>query len=180
MSGTGRAPTREGRPRGDLDPVDRQLLLALSRDGRIGASTLARAVGLSRQAVAERIRELERRRVIRGYSADIDPVALGLTVRAHIRLNLDGTQSLRREGEVVRRLLQNPLVRSVHRVSGEDCFMVEVVCRKIEDVAAILQNLQEARAIQSSRTAFVLETLLEKDTLGPLEPPLLGLPPAKG
>ena len=174
MSGADRT-TAPG-PLGPLDAIDRKLLLALSRDGRVGASTLAREVGLSRQAVAERIRELERRKVIRGYSADIDPGALGLSVRAHIRLNLDGTQSLSREGEVVRRLVRNPLVRSVHRVSGEDCFVVEVVCRKIEDVAAILADLQAARAIQSSRTAFVLETIVEKDALGPLEPPLVGLP----
>jgi Lrp/AsnC family leucine-responsive transcriptional regulator len=177
MSEPARTPARDGGLQ--LDLVDRKLLLALSRDGRAGASTLARAVGLSRQAVAERIRDLERRKVIRGYSADIDPSALGLGVRAHIRLNLDGTQSLRREGEVVRRLVQNPLVRSVHRVSGEDCFVVEVACRRIEDVAAILADLQEARAIRSSRTAFVLETLLEKDPLGPLEPALVGLGPSK-
>jgi Lrp/AsnC family leucine-responsive transcriptional regulator len=174
MSGAVRGQASEGMS--PLDVVDRKLLFALSRDGRKGASTLARELGLSRQAVAERIRELERRKVIRGYCADIDPFAFGLLVRAHIRLNLDGTQSLQKQPEVVRRLVQNPLVRSVHKVSGEDCFVVEVLCRRIEDVNAVLSDLLETRAIQSSRTAFVLETVLEKDPLGPLEASLLGLP----
>ncbi|HKC12768.1 MAG TPA: AsnC family transcriptional regulator, partial [Vicinamibacteria bacterium] len=61
--------------------MDRRLLLALSRDGRRTAADLAKDLGLSRQAVAERIRDLERREVIRGYRADVDPAALGLAVR---------------------------------------------------------------------------------------------------
>src|SRR5258708_30657855 len=73
---------------GALDPVDRRLLLALSRDGRRTAADLAKDLGLSRQAVAERIRDLERREVIRGYPAHVDPAALRLALRAQVRLAL--------------------------------------------------------------------------------------------
>ena len=62
-------------------------------------------------------------------------------------------------------------------MSGEYCFVIQVVCREIEDVNRILADLLATRAIQSSRTAFVLETIVEKDCLGALEGPLLGLPP---
>jgi Lrp/AsnC family transcriptional regulator, leucine-responsive regulatory protein len=150
-----------------LDRTDRALLVALSRDGRRPAADLAKELGLSRQAVTERIRELERRGVIRGYRADVDPGALGLGVRAQLRITLDG-KAHQKEKEVLRRLTASPLVRSVYRVSGEDCFVADVICRCIEDVNALLQELQSTRAIQSSRTAFVLETLLDKGTLGPL------------
>ena len=156
-----------------LDAVDQQLLLALSRDGRRSAAALAKQLKLSRQAVTERIRDLERRGVIRGYRADIDPLALGLVVRAHLRLTLDGSSTSEREKDVLRRLTGNPLVRSLYRVSGEDCFVAEVVCRRIEDVTVILQDLKATRAIQSSRTAFVLETIMEKGALGVLEPVLV-------
>ena len=61
-----------------LDRTDRALLLALSRDGRRPAADLAKELGLSRQAVTERIRELERSGVIRGYRADVDPARLDL------------------------------------------------------------------------------------------------------
>ena len=114
-----------------LDGKGRRLLLALSADGRRSAAALAKQLGLSRQAVAERIRDLERRGVIRGYRADVDPAALGLEVLAH------------------------------------------VVCRRIEDVNALLADLQATRAIQSSRTAFVLETVLEKGAFGAVEGPLV-------
>lgn len=164
---------RTGRSGAGLDLVDRKLLLALSRDGRRPASALAQSLGLSRQAVAERLRELERRGVVRGYQAVLDPAALGLRVRAQIRLTLNGAGARSRDRELLRRLAESPLVRSVYRVSGEDCFVANVVCRRIEDVNALLLSLQETRALQSSRTAFVLQTILEKGGLGPLDERLL-------
>ena len=159
----------------ELDDLDRRILVALSQDGRRSAADLAKELGLSRQAVTDRIRDLERRGVIRGYRADVDPAALGLGVRAQIRLTLDGRLPREKEGELVRRLKQSPLVREVYRVSGEDCFVAEVVCRRIQDVSAILGELQATRAVQSSRTAFVLEAVMEKGLLGPLEPELVEL-----
>jgi Lrp/AsnC family transcriptional regulator, leucine-responsive regulatory protein len=167
----GKVPRRAPRTE-TLDATGRRLLLALSGNGRRSAAALAKQLGLSRQAVAERIRDLERRGVIRGYRADVDPIALGLSIRAHIRLTLDGSRGPGREKDVLRHLRANPLVRSVFRVSGEDCFVAHVVCRRIEDVTALLADLQATRAIQSSRTAFVLETVLEKGAFGPVEGPL--------
>ena len=125
--------------------------------------------------MTERLRELERRGVIRGYHADVDPIALGLGVRAQLRITLDG-KAPQKEKDVLRRLTASPLVRSVYRVSGEDCFVADVICRRIEDVNALLLELQSTRAMQSSRTAFVLETVLDKGTLGPLPP---GLAPGR-
>ncbi|PYQ23706.1 MAG: AsnC family transcriptional regulator [Acidobacteria bacterium] len=156
---------KRARTRAALDEVDRGLLLALSHNGRRSAAALAKDLGLSRQAVTERIRDLERRGVIRGYRADVDPLA--------VRITLDGAAPLAREKDVLRRLTANPLVRSVYRVSGEDCFVAQVLCRRIEDVNELLGELQATRALQSSRTAFVLETVLEKGALGPMEPPLV-------
>lgn len=156
-----------------IDAVDRRLLIALSRDGRRPAAVLAKELGLSRQAVTGRIRDLERRGVIRGYRADVDPAALGLAVRAHLRLTMDGRAPAAQEKELLRRLAASPLVRSVHRVSGEDCFVAQVLCRRIEDVSALLSELQGTRAIQSSRTAFVLETVMERGGLGAVDAPLL-------
>jgi Lrp/AsnC family leucine-responsive transcriptional regulator len=156
-----------------LDAADRRLVLALSRDGRRSAAALAKELGLSRQAVTQRIKGLESRGVIRAYRADIDPGALGLEVRAQIRLALDGAAPREREKDLLKRLSASPLVRSVYRVSGEDCFVAHVHCRRIEDVNQLLDHLKKSRAVSSSRTAFVLETLVEKAGLGPVESGLL-------
>lgn len=159
----------------ELDALDRRILVALSQDGRRAAADLAKELGLSRQAVTDRIRRLEEAGVIRGYRADIDPRALGLTVEAQIRLTLDAKLPREKEAEVLRRLRESPLVRSVYRVSGEDCFVVLVVARHIEDVTALLSDVQSTRALQSSRTAFVLESVTDKPGLGPVEASLMAL-----
>ena len=78
-----------------------------------------------------------------------------------------------KEKEMLRRLTGQPMVRSVYRVSGEDCFVAQVVCRRIEDLNALLLDLQSTGALQSSRTAFVLESVMEKGALGPVEDGLL-------
>lgn len=174
-TGAGR-PNRPMERNDKLDAADRRLLVSLSRDGRRAGADLAKELGISRQAVAERLRSLEKRGLVRGYRAEVDPAALGLTVKAHLRLTILPGGGEKSEQDVVRRLAKNPLVRAVHRVSGEDCFVVQVLCRRIEDVTGLLADLQRTHAIQSSRTAFVLETLVEKGGLGPLEEELLPAP----
>ncbi|HET7747140.1 MAG TPA: Lrp/AsnC family transcriptional regulator [Vicinamibacteria bacterium] len=156
-----------------LDATDRHLLAALSADGRRAAADLAKELGLSRQAVTDRIRDLERRGLIRGYHADVDHVALGLAVRAQVRVTLVATAGDAREKALLKRLTTNPFVRSVSRVSGEDCLVVDVVCRGIDDVSALLVEMKATRAVQSSRTAFVLDTVMDRGILGAVDPALL-------
>lgn len=155
------------------DAIDRRLIAALSQDGRRAAADLAKELGLSRQAVTERMRLLEEAGVIRGYRADVAPEQLGLGVHALIRLQVDGTLAAEREQAVRRRLEASPHVRAVYHVTGEDCYVVDVVCRNISDVNALLTQLKQTRAVRSSRTAFVLETLFDRGAFGPVEAALL-------
>ena len=105
--------------------------------------------------------------MIRGYRADVDPLALGLVIRAQLRLALDGRRRRRRRRSDAAARPRSPMVRAVSRVSGEDCFVADVICRRIEDVSALLEEIKATRAIQSSRTAFVLEQCWTRRAWGP-------------
>ena len=120
-------------------------------------------------------KSLEQRGVILGYRADVDPQALGLAIRAQIRLALDGTATPQKEKDVLRLLTAHPMVRAVSRVSGEDCFVATMVARRIEDVTALLSDVQATRTLQSSRTAFVLESVVDKPGLGPIDAALMAV-----
>ena len=61
----------------ELDRIDRKILDALQRHGRLPMTELAQEVGLSTSPVTERVRRLERAGVITGYHARVDPAALG-------------------------------------------------------------------------------------------------------
>ena len=71
---------------GSLDPTNRLLLDELQQDARLSLAELGRHVGLSSPAVAERLQRLEQNGTITGYSAGVDPRALGLSLGAIIRI----------------------------------------------------------------------------------------------
>ena len=60
----------------ELDKIDRNILRILQADGRISFTELGEKVGLSTTPCTERVRRLERSKVILGYHAELDPVAL--------------------------------------------------------------------------------------------------------
>ncbi|HEV8555603.1 MAG TPA: Lrp/AsnC family transcriptional regulator, partial [Actinophytocola sp.] len=70
----------------DLEPIDRAIARELSADGRCSFTDLAERVGLSVSAVHQRVRRLEHRGVIRGYSARLNVDAVGLPLTAFISL----------------------------------------------------------------------------------------------
>ena len=89
-----------------LDDVNRRLLAELQEDGRLSLAELGRRVGLSPPAVGERLQRLEQDGVIRGYRAEVDPRALGLSLSAIVRIRPAPGQ-LRETGFVDARVLDN-------------------------------------------------------------------------
>src|SRR3954464_2309827 len=76
----GRSPKDVQSP--ELDDVDRRILLTLHRDARMPNSALADAAGIAPSTCHGRVRRLHDLGVIRGYYADIDPAAIGLSLQA--------------------------------------------------------------------------------------------------
>src|ERR1044072_4044223 len=75
-----------------LDEIDLKLLGLLQDDGRMSQHDLAEAVGVSSPAPGERLRKLEERGVIRGFTAVLDPKLLGRDVTAFIAVGIDGSK----------------------------------------------------------------------------------------
>jgi Lrp/AsnC family transcriptional regulator, leucine-responsive regulatory protein len=71
-----------------MDELDRAILAVLDRAGRISNADLAERVGLSPSPCLRRVRRMEKAGVIRGYRADVDPVALGRSLRVLVGVRL--------------------------------------------------------------------------------------------
>jgi Lrp/AsnC family leucine-responsive transcriptional regulator len=119
-----------------LDATNLRLLEELQADGRIGLAELGRRVGMSAPAVAERVQRLERAGVIVGYHAEIDPRALGFAVAAIVRIRPAPGQ-LRRIPEVA---LETPEVTGCYRITGEDCYLLKLRLRSIDDLEDVLDR----------------------------------------
>jgi Lrp/AsnC family leucine-responsive transcriptional regulator len=119
------------------DDVNRRLLEELQREPRITAAELGRRINLSPPAVAERLARLERAGIVAGYRVELDPAALGYPVAAFVRVR-PAPRQLPRIVELVREL---PEVTSCHRITGEDCFLLEVHVPSIDELDGVLDRL---------------------------------------
>jgi Lrp/AsnC family transcriptional regulator, leucine-responsive regulatory protein len=119
-----------------LDDVNLRLLEELSADGRVGMAELGRRVGMSAPAVAERVQRLERAGVITGYRAEVDPAAVGFPVSAVVRIRPAPGQ-LQRIPEVAR---ETPEVAECYRITGEDCYLLRLHLRAIDELEETLDR----------------------------------------
>ena len=116
----------------ELDDADRAILGHLRHDGRATVAELAGATGLSASACSRRLRRLEDRRVIRGYTAIIDPEAegRGLTAFVAVRLARHQREHIQRFQAAVRTV---PQITECHHVTGTFDYLLRV---DVADLAA--------------------------------------------
>ena len=129
-----------------LDEVDQALIGLLADNARLSTAELARSVGLSAPSVAERLRRLEEDGVVKGYTVELDPKALGYTLTAIVRIRpLPGQLHT-----VERLLVESPEVVECDKVTGEDCFVARYLLRSIEELDPILERIAQRAQTSTS------------------------------
>jgi Lrp/AsnC family transcriptional regulator, leucine-responsive regulatory protein len=119
-----------------LDEIDRRIVAEVQADGRVTMAELGRRVGLSAPAVTERLGRLEQRGVIRGYHADVDPRALGLSLGAVIRIRPAPGQLQ----NVADAAIGTPEVVECTRITGEDCYILRANVRDVEHLEEVIDR----------------------------------------
>ena len=143
----------------DFDAIDRRILDALQKNGRVPQVEIAREVGLAPSAVLERMRKLEAKGIIRGYAAILSPKATGHGMLAFIAVR---TAEVAGEDKVGRDLAKVPEVLEVHHVAGDDCFLVKIRARDAEHLGELLKTrIGRISGVRSTRTTIVLGSLKE-------------------
>ncbi|WAB94973.1 Lrp/AsnC family transcriptional regulator [Pseudomonas citronellolis] len=152
-------------PNHKLDAYDHRILAALQRDGRLSNVQLAEAIGLSPSPCLRRVRLLEEAGVIRRYGADLDrdQVGLGLTVFVGIKVERHHEE----QAEAFRRAVVDlPEVISVHLVSGEADFLLQVVVPDLRAYEHFLTStLLKLPGVSDIRSNFAISTLKESAPL---------------
>jgi Lrp/AsnC family transcriptional regulator, leucine-responsive regulatory protein len=129
-----------------LDATDISILEALQEDGRIGISELGRRVGLSQPATSERVKRLEERGIILGYTAVVDPDALGLGMTAIIRVRTTH-ENIR---TCLKQFSEMPQIIEIHRLTGEDCFLLKVIVPSPASLEAIVDATARHGSVTTS------------------------------
>lgn len=123
--------------RQNLDATDDEILRQLQADGRLSIADLGRAVSMSASSVADRVRRLTELGVIQGYTAVVDPAALGYPLTAFIRLRLT-TGTGKPFHEFVAR---TPRVLEAHHLTGDDCFLLKAIATSMPDLEELTDKL---------------------------------------
>ena len=140
-----------------VEEIDRKILLLLADDGRMSFTDLARQTGLSVSATHQRVRRLERRGLIRGYAAVIDPADAGLPLTAFVSIK---PFDLAAADDAPDRLAHLSAIEACHSVAGEENYILKV---RVASPAALENLLSEIRASAnvSTQTTIVLSTPYE-------------------
>ena len=138
----------------ELDDIDRILARELVADGRATLAQLAARAGLSVSAVQSRVRRLEARGVVTGYTARINPEAVGHMLSAFVAISpLDPSQP----DDAPARLEHIEAIESCHSVAGDESYVLLV---RVESARALEDLLQQIRTTANVRTrsTIILQT----------------------
>ena len=149
----------------ELDRLDRKILDALQRNGRITMTELGEQIGLSTSPCAERVRRLERQGVITGYHARVNPPAIGRTLLVFVEITL--TSKSGEVFEAVRReMLYLPEVMECHLVSGSFDYLVKARLHAMSDYRDLLGSILKKIPVPAqSHSYVVMEEIKESSYL---------------
>ncbi len=144
-----------------MNVTDRQIIDILLRDARTSHAQIAERVGLSRPAIAERIKKMEQAGVIKGFSVILQPEAIDESVTAFISAKHTGILS-----DAIRQALLELQNRKefleIHSVAGEDCFLIKVRTEGMHRLNEVVNSLKEPPFEMTTKTTIVLERYFEK------------------
>jgi Lrp/AsnC family transcriptional regulator, leucine-responsive regulatory protein len=140
-----------------VEETNRTIISLLAADGRMSFTELARRTGLSVSAAQQRVRRLEQRGVIMGYSAVINADEIGLPLTAFVSIKPFDPAA---PDDAPERLAHLTAIEACHSVAGDENYILKV---RVASPRALEDLLQEIRAAAnvSTHTTIVLSTPFE-------------------
>jgi len=141
----------------DLDEIDHELLRLLTQNSRTTNADLAAAVGIAQSTCITRVRSLVTRGVIRSFTANVDPTAVGLSSQVLISVTLRaGARS--HLADFMKEMRNLPEVIQVFFLGGSEDFIVHLAVRDNDHVREfVLENLSSNATVASTRTNMIFE-----------------------
>ena len=151
----------------DLDDIDAKIITALIRDARSSYAVVGDAVGLSAPAVKRRVDRLRASGAITGFSARVDPAALGWTTEAYVELFCSGRTSPAEIAAAVRRY---PEVVDACTVTGEADALVHIRAADVRHFENVMERIGAESFVVRTRSVIVLSRLVDRaDSIAPTD-----------
>lgn len=142
-----------------LDGTDLRLLAELVENGRLTNAALAARVGIAESTCSARVRGLRESGVVRRFTVDLDPAALGLGLQAVVKVRL-ATHGRDHVHSFHAAVQQIPGVLTIFHVAGEDDYLLHVA---VESAAAlrdlVLEHLNVHPTVRHTETQLVFDVV---------------------
>jgi DNA-binding Lrp family transcriptional regulator len=141
-----------------MDAVDHRIIASLVSDARSSYAEIGAIVSLSAPAVKRRVDRLRAGGVIKGFTAIVDPAAIGWTTEAFIELFCTGRTTPAQIAAATRR---HPEVVGAYTVSGDADALIHLRAADIAHLEQALERLRAESFIISTKSMIVLSRLVD-------------------
>lgn len=143
-----------------LDQLDRQIVGVLLEDGRATFAQVGDRVGLSAPAVKRRVDRLMATGAIAGFTARIDPAAVGWTTEGYVELYCQGSTS----PDDIRRVVdRQPEVASASTVTGEADAILHILATDMRHFEQVVERIAGERFVVRTKSVIVMSALLRRE-----------------
>ena len=139
-----------------MDELDRRIVGALARDGRLSVADLAAEVSLSASATSDRLRRLRATGVITGFTVVLDPEAIDRPIDAVIEIKLDAERGFDSLDEEIAEL--DDVIDAMH-LTGSFDYLLRVRTRSISGIEELIKYLKNELGVRETSTRIVLRTI---------------------
>ena len=142
-----------------MDDIDRRILAQLLTNARASFADIGAAVGLSAPAVKRRVDKLVAGGQITGFTAQVNPAALGWKTEAYVEVYYRDNIS---PAELRRTLEPIPQVVGVWTIAGEADALVHVMATDMAEIEVTVERIRENARVGRTRSSLVMSRILER------------------
>ncbi|ALJ05864.1 transcriptional regulator [Pseudalgibacter alginicilyticus] len=143
-----------------IDGIDKKIIRALMTDARTPILEIARHVGISGAAIHQRLKKLEKSKLITGSKFIINPKILGYSTLAFVGIYLDKGANLK---DIIRALKKIPEVTECHYTTGAYNIFIKLFCKDNTHLMYLLNNnIQTIAGILRTESLISLEQQIER------------------
>jgi Lrp/AsnC family transcriptional regulator, leucine-responsive regulatory protein len=119
-----------------MDRIDWKILTELESDGRLSFADLSERVGLSKSPCWTRVQELEASGAIQGFTTQINPAALGLSVHCYVlvRIRFDSHPKFEEAA------MAHPAIIECYTIAGDSDYLIRVYAQSVEHLDELLRH----------------------------------------
>ena len=142
-----------------IDDISLKILKILQEKARTPNVEVARQIGMAPSAVLERIRKLEKHKIIEGYEVRLNPKFFAKGLVAFITVKIEKHAD---EIAVGKKLARRPKIQEVHYVAGEDAFLVKLRGADTEEIGRLIrETIKSIDGVRLTETSIVMSTYKE-------------------